>query len=137
MAYSTGTSSNYGSMFAFPSGTTLYAVQVVGFPEISQGERNTTNHGSSGYENRLPNGLTAVGDFTLKMISTPTAILTLKTDLTAGTVRSGHLKNPVYQYTFDCWIKSIKEEDADAASPDSVMATIVVTPVGSFGMANS
>lgn len=137
MSYSTGTSSNYGSLFAFPSGTSLYAVQVIGFPEIAMGERNFTNHGSAGFEQRGPNGLVAVGDFTLQMISTPSALLTLKTDMTAGTLRSGHLKNPVYQYTFDCWIKSIKEEDADSTSPDTTMATIVVTPVGSFGMNNS
>ena len=137
MPITTGTASNYASQFGFPSGTLIVPAQVIGFPEIAMGERNTTNHGSGGFEERRPNGLTAAGDFTLQLLSTPTQLLTLKTAIEAKTENTCHLKNPVYQYTFIGWIKSIKEEDADATSPDSVTATVVVTPVGSITMANS
>ena len=137
MAITTGTMSSYGSLFSFPSGTNVVPAQVIGFPELAMGERNTTNHGSGGFEERRPNGLTAAGDFTLQILSTPNQLTTLYTDLKAKTERVSHLKNPSYQYVFTGWIKSIKEEDADAKSPDSVMATIVVTPVGEITLANS
>lgn len=133
----TGTNTNYASQFSFPSGTVIYAAQVIGFPEIAMGERNVTNHGNGGFEERKPNGLVAVSDFTLQILSTPGAIASLKTDLEAKTERTSHLKNPINQYTFVGWIKSIKEEDADGTSPDSVKATIVVTPVGALTVASS
>jgi hypothetical protein len=133
----TGTNTNYGSQFSFPSGTMIVPAQVVSFPEIAMGERNVTNHGNGGFEERKPNGLISVSDFTLQILSTPNALATLKTDMEAKTERTSHLKNLINQYTFVAWIKSIKEEDADATSPDSVMATIVVTPVGSITLANS
>jgi hypothetical protein len=137
MAYTntTGTASSYGSQFSFPSGTALYAAQVITFPEMTMGERNITNHGNGGYEERKPNGLKAVGDFTLSILSTPLLIASLKTDKDASTERVCHLKNPINQYTFTGWIKSIKEEDADGTSPDSVKAMIVVTPVGDISVA--
>lgn len=137
MALTTGTASNYASLFAFPSGTTIVPAQVIGFPELMMGERNTTNHGSGGFEERRPNGLTSAGDFTLQILSTANQLTSLYTDLKAKTERVCHLKNPVYQYTFTGWIKSIKEEDADATSPDSVKATVTVTPAGEITLANS
>lgn len=137
MALTTGTASNYGSLFSFPSGTSIVPAQVIGFPELMMGERNTTNHGSGGFEERRPNGLTSAGDFTIQILSTPNQLTTLYTDLKAKTERTAHLKNPTYQYVFVGWIKSIKEEDADATSPDSVKATITVVPAGEIALANS
>jgi|SRR3990167_34486 len=133
----TGTMSSYGSLFSFPSGTNIVPAQVIGFPELAQGERNTTNHGSGGFEERRPNGLVSASDFTLQVLSTPNQLTTLYTDMKAETERVCHLKNPSYQYVFTGWIKSIKEEDADATSPDNVVATVVVTPVGEITLANS
>ncbi len=137
MALTTGTSTNYGSLFSFPSGTNIVPAQVIGFPELAMGERNTTNHGSGGFEERRPNGLVAAGDFTLQVLSTAGALETLYTDMKAKTERTAHLKNPVNQYVFVGWIKNIKEEDADATSPDSVKAVVTVTPAGEVAMANS
>jgi hypothetical protein len=129
MALTTGTASSYGSEFHFPSGTIIYAAQVVGFPEIAMGERNITNHGNGGREERAPNGLVAAGDFTVQIIST-SGLTSLHADRTAGTERLCFLKGKVHTYLFTGWIKSIKEEDADATNPDSVKATLVVTPRG-------
>lgn len=137
MALTTGTASNYGSQFHFPSGTVIAPAQVIDFPELAMGERNTTNHGSGGFEERRPNGLTAAGDFTLSILSTPNQLTTLYTDMKAKTERVCFLKNPSYGYLFTGWIKSIKEEQADAKSPDNTMATIVVTPAGEITLANA
>lgn len=136
MALTTGTASAYASEFHFPSGTVIYAAQVIGFPEIAMGERNITNHGNGGVEERVPNGLVAAGDFTVQIITTA-GISSLHTDRTAGTERLCFLKGKIHTYLFTGWIKSIKEEDADAQNPDSVKATVVVTPHGGVTIANA
>lgn len=129
MALTTGTASQYGSEFHWPTGTAIYAAQVIGFPEIAMGERNITNHGNGGREERVPNGLVAAGDFTVQILTTP-GNTSLHTDRTAGTERVCFLKGKVHTYIFTGWIKSIKEEDADGQSPDSSKLTVVVTPHG-------
>ena len=129
MALTTGTFSNYGSEFHWPSGTVIYAAQVIGFPEIAMGERNITNHGSGGKEERVSNGLVAASDFTLGLL-TESGETSLHTDRDAGTERVCFLKGKVHGYLFTGWIKSIKEEDADATSPDSSKLTVTVTPHG-------
>jgi hypothetical protein len=129
MALTTGTISAYGSEFHFPSGTVIYAAQVLGFPDIAMGERNTTHHGSGGKEERQPNGLVAASDFTLSLIAA-NGHTALHTARDAGTVNLCFLKGKVFTYLFQGWIKSIKEEDADASSPDSSKLTVVVTPAG-------
>lgn|SRR5574341_851120 len=136
MALTTGTYTNYGSLFHWPSGTVIYAAQVVGFPEIGMGERNVTNHSNGGYEERRPNGLVAAGDFTLGLINTP-GNTSLHTDRDAGTERVAFLKGKIHTYLFTGWIKSIKEEDANAQSPDSSKLTVVVTPVGQITIGNA
>lgn len=137
MALTTGTASNYASEFHWPTGTVVYAAQVLGFPELMMGERNTTNHGSGGFEERRPNGLTAAGDFTITLLATANNISGLYTDMKAKTERVVYLKNPVHGYLFTGWIKSIKEEDADSTSPDSVKATVIVTPAGEITLGNA
>jgi hypothetical protein len=134
MALTTGTISNYGEEFHFPSGTIIYAVQVIGKPEYAMGERNITNHGNGGYEERAPNGLLAASDFTLSLIATPGNV-SLITDQAAKTERVCYIKGKQFGYLFTGWIKSVKEEDADASSPDSVKLTVVVTPRGQLTIA--
>jgi hypothetical protein len=129
MALTTGTASQYGSEFHFPSGTVIYACQVIGFPEIAMGERNITNHGNGGREERVPNGLVAASDFTVQILTT-VGNTSLHADRTAGTERLCFLKGKVHTYMFTGWIKSVKEEDADATNPDSSKLTVVVTPRG-------
>jgi hypothetical protein len=134
MALTTGTASQYGSEFHFPTGTVIYAAQVLGVPEISEGERNITNHGNGGFEERAPNGLLSAGDFTLSILATP-GHLALHTAQAAKTENVCFIKGKVFTYLFTGWIKSIKEEDADATSPDSSMLTVVVTPRGQVTVA--
>jgi hypothetical protein len=104
--------------------------QVIDYPEISEGERNVTNHASGGYEERRPNGLTMQGDFVISMIETPGVLSTLKTDMEAETERVSFLKDPVGGMIFTAWIKSVKREPADAQAPNSSKLTVTVTPVG-------
>lgn len=129
MALTTGTASNYGSLFYWPSGTVVYAAQIIGFPEIAMGERNVTNQSSGGFEERRPNGLVSAGDFTLSLQNV-VGNSALHADRDAGTERVAFIKGKVHTYMFTAWVKSIKEEDADATKPDSSKLVVVLTPVG-------
>jgi hypothetical protein len=115
----------------------MYPAQVLDFPELAMGERNITNHAGGGVEERVPNGLLAAGDFTLSVLSSPDNMVSLATDQAAKTQRVCFLKNPIHTYLFTGWIKSLKEESADATSPDSVKLTVVVTPVGTITLARA
>lgn len=135
MALTTGTMSSYGEEFHFPSGTIIYAAQVIGKPEYAMGERDITNHGNGGFQERTSNGLLAASDFTLSILATPGNIA-LHTARNAGTENVCYIKSKQFGYLFTGWIKSIKEEDADAANPNSVMLTVVVTPRGQLTITN-
>jgi hypothetical protein len=129
MSLTTGTMSNYGEEFHFPSGTAIYACQVIGKPEIKEGERNITNHGNGGFEERVANGLLAASDFTLSILSTPGNLLAF-TAVAAKTENLCYIKGKQYGYLFTGWIAGVKESDANAPSPDSSMLTVTVTPRG-------
>lgn len=135
MSLTTGTYSNYGGQFHFPSGTVLAPMMVLDYPQISMGERNVTNHANGGYEERVPNGLNVAGDFTLSLLETPGVLVTLDTARAAKTVNVCYLKDPVNGMVFSGWIKSVKKEAADATKPDSGKLTVVVTPVGQITIA--
>lgn len=135
MALTTGTMSSYGEEFHFPSGTIIYAAQVIGKPEYAMGEANITNHSNGGYEERVPNGLLSASDFTLGIIATPGNIA-LHTARDAKTQNVCFIKSKQFGYLFTGWIKSIKEDDSDAATPDAVKLTVVVTPRGQLTITN-
>lgn len=138
MALTTGTMSTYGSQFSFPSGTVIYACEVIDVPELTMNERSTTNHGSGGFDERRPNGLVSMGDFTVGILSTPNAINTLKTDAEAGTERTYHIKGRVYQWVGVGWISHIKPEALQGTpDADTEKVTVTITPVGSVGQANA
>lgn len=138
MALATGTMSTYGSTFAFPSGTNLYACEVIDVPEGTMHERTTTNHGSGGFEERRANGLVSYGDFTVSVLSTPDAMNTLSADLKAGTERTFHIKGRVYQWVGVGWISHMKPE-ALSGMPDAKTEkqTITITPAGNVVQANA
>jgi hypothetical protein len=139
MALPTGTVSNAGTEFHFPSGTIVYAAKIIGFPEIAMGERDSTSHGSLSagviQGQREPNNRVDASDFTIGLLEV-TGHSALYTDMKAGTQRVCLLKSKTRQFTFTGWIKSIKQEDANVDSPDSVKATVVVTPVGEITIGN-
>jgi len=108
---------------------------VLDYPELSMGERDITNHGSGGASERMPNGLLSSGDFTLSLLATPGVAKTILASMNAKTVATAVLTNPIDTMTFAGWYKSVKEESADATSPDSVKMTVVFTPTGQIVIA--
>ena len=133
----TGTMTTYASEFSFPSGTVIYACEVIDVPEGTMNERETTNHGSAGFEERRANGLTAYGDFTVSVLSTPTALNTLRTDMEAGTERTFHIKGRVYQWVGQGWVSRMKPEQLVGTSDaNTEKQTITITPVGRVVQSN-
>jgi len=130
MPLTTGTFTNFGGAFHFPSGTVISPCQVLDYPLISMGEREITNHANGGVQERVPNGLLALGDFTLSVLNTPGVLSTLETACANKTVNTCYLTDPIGGMLFSGWIKSIKKEAADATKPDSSKLTVVVTPTG-------
>ena len=139
MSLPTGTVSNAGSEFHFPSGTLMYAVKILGYPEIAVGEYDATTQGSlvGGimYGQRQPNNRIDAGDFTLQLLEV-TGHSALYTDQDAQTQRLCFIKGKVRTFMFTGYIKSVKPEDNSADSPDGSKLNLVVTPVGKITFGN-
>jgi hypothetical protein len=138
MALATGTISNAGSLFYWPSGTAAYGCKVVDWPEIAGGERDTTAHngvtGGVVFGERRFNNRVDAGDFTVLLLET-NGLSTMYADQQAGTERTVNIKGLVRQFTFVGWIKSIKPEQADVDAPDTQKVLITVVPVGGITVA--
>lgn len=136
MAITTGTFTNEASFFHYPSGTVIYACEVLSYPEISVEERSTTNHSSGGFAERRNAGLISAGDFSLSILSTPNALGSLYTDMKAKTERVCFLEGQIDGYIFTGWVKSVQKESADSTAPDTEKVTVTVTPVGEITIVN-
>lgn len=137
MAIMTGTFTNQGSQFHYPSGTVIYGCEVLAYPEISVEERSTTNLGSGGFAERRNAGLISAGDFSLSILSTPNALKSLDTDMKQKVERVCFLEGQIDGYLFTGWIKRIQKESADSTSPDTEKVTVTVTPVGEITIVNT
>lgn len=141
MPLSTGTVSNAGTEFSFPSGTVLYGAKVLSAPWMESGERDTTSQSSNDgsgnviYGQREFNNRRDAQDFTVGLLEV-TGHSSLYDDANAGTQRSFHYKGKVRNFFGTAWIKSIQPNDADIDSPDSVKVIVTFVPVGKVGHSN-
>jgi hypothetical protein len=141
MALSTGTMSNAGTEFSFPSGTAVYGAKVLGAPWMDSGERDTTMHSSNDgsgnviFGQREFNNRRDAQNFTIGLTEV-TGHSSLYDDAQTGVQRTFHYKGKVRQFTGVAWIKSIQENDADIDSPDSVKIVVTFVPVGKIAHAN-
>jgi hypothetical protein len=132
----TGTYTNYGGTFGFPSGTN-YPAQVLDYPELTEAALDITNHASGGVDEAIPSGLVSSGEFTIAILAQHGTYATLKTAMTNKTVNTCHLSNPIDSYVFQGFITSLKEEQADATNPDAVKITLNVKPTGGITIADT
>lgn len=141
MGLSTGTVSNAGTEFYFPSGTAIYGAKVISFPNSEGGEIDTTTHGSNDgsgnvifgqreFSNRLD-----AGNFTIGLTEV-TGHSSLYTDRDAGTQRTFHIKGKARNFVGVAWIKSIQPNDADIDNPDAAKIIVTLVPVGRVRAAN-
>jgi hypothetical protein len=141
MALSTGTVSNAGTSFSFPSGTSIYGAKVLSAPWMDSMERDTTlqssNDGSGNvvYGQREFANRRDAQNFTIGLLEV-TGHSSLYDDAQAGTQRTFHFIGKARQFVGVAWIKSIQPNDADIDSPDSVKLVVTFVPVGKIAHAN-
>jgi len=141
MSISTGTVSNAGTLFAFPSGTNLYGAKVLAAPWMDSAERDTTMQSSNDGSGNVIYGQREFANrrdgqnFTIGFLET-TGLSSLYTDADAGTQRSFHYQGKLRNFFGTAWIKSIQPNDADIDSPDSVKVVVTFVRVGKVGNSN-
>ena len=142
MALSTGTMSNAGTLFSFPSGTSLYGVKLLSAPWMDSMERDTTLQSSNDGSGNVLFGQREFANrrdaqnFTIGFLET-TGLSSLYDDANLGTQRSFHFIGKARQFVGTAWIKSIQPNDVDADAPDSVKLTVTFVPVGKIGHSNA
>ncbi len=124
-------SSNYGSTFTF-NGTSIGKCIVVGFPEVVQGEAETTNHSSGGFAESIPDGLIRVGDITLRLLNESGVLDAIHTLMTNKTVATAVVGNGLDSIQGSAWIRSYQPNEADATDPTANDLTVVVACTGSW-----
>lgn len=125
----TTANSNYGGTLTF-NGAAVGACMVLDYPEIATGKAVTTNHAGGGVAESIPNGLVSLGDFTISVILTAGLLAGIKTSIVNKTVASVVLTDAVETMTFSGYYLSAKKEAADATSPDTIKATVVIAATG-------
>lgn len=116
--------SNYGSSWTFNSAS--YKCKVIGFPELTTDEIDTTNHSSGSYAESIPSGLIRVGNITMQILEESGNFSTLQTAMVNKTVANSVIENNLTTLTGSSYIKSVKMEDSDAQSPDANYMTVVL-----------
>lgn len=127
----TGSYSNYASVFQFPSGT-AYAALVVDYPEVKTGAIEITNNQSSGVREYIYDGLVGLTEFTISLLGMPGIFATFKGHETSKTIGLCVLTDPVETHLFSGLITSVKKEKADQQNPDATKITITVQPTGAL-----
>lgn len=118
--------SDYGSTIT-KGGTMVGKCIVIDFPEMATDKINTTNHAGGGFSSGIPSGLINVGDITLMVLMEAGVFAGVVDEMLAKTVSEVVITNTVDTITGDGFYLSIKEESADAQSPNAVRASVVVS----------
>jgi hypothetical protein len=122
--------SNYGSTWTFNSAS--YKCIVTGFPELTTDELDATNHSSGGYAESVPSGLIRVGNITMSVLEESGNFATFQTAMVNKTVANSVIENNLATLTGSSYILSVKQEDADAQSPDVNKLTVVLAATGTW-----
>ena len=127
------TDSNFGILLK--KATVLVGeITNLGFPELTTPEVEKTNHSSGGNREFISGKLSEVSEFTFTINAVQANIDIIDTDRLAGTIANYQIEFPVDlamdALTFNAFPTSIAYQDADAQSPDVMMADITFRPTG-------
>lgn len=125
MATITGSYSNYGSVFQYPSGT-AYAALVVDYPEYTDTLAEITNNQSGGLQQFIYTGLQKASPFTISLLGQPGIYETFKGYQTSKSKNCAVLSDSVEIETFNGLISNVKKEPSDQQNPDAVKITVTV-----------
>ena len=120
----TGTYSNYGSVFQYPSGT-AYPALVVDYPEFTMEAKEVTNNLSGGVDEYIYSGLQKRSPVTISILGRPGSYATLKAFETSKSTNCCVLSDSVETETGQALVTSVKKEAADQQNPDAVKLSIV------------
>lgn len=129
----TGTYSNYGSVFHFPSGT-AYAAVVLDYPEVKEDAIEITNNTSGNVSEFIYSNLVRLSPFSISLLGRPGIYSTFRTHQTNRTIGSCVLSDAVETYTFQGLITNVKHEPSDQQKPDAAKITITVQPTGGMSV---
>ena len=124
---------NYGATLT-KGGQPVGKCMIIDFPEISTGKAVTTNHGSGGVAESIPNGLVSLGDITLSVILEAGTLSGINSDIDSASVESIVITNGAEDMTFNGYYLSAKPEPADAENPDTHKATVVIACTGAISI---
>lgn len=125
----TGSYSNYGSVFQYPSGT-AYSALVVDYPEFTEDALEITNNQSGGKDEYIYSGLVKRSAQTISILGTPGIYATLKGYQTNKTISCAVVSDSLETETGNALLKSVKKEPADQQSPSPTKITIVLQWTG-------
>ena len=125
----TGTYSNYGSVFQYPSGTAYPAI-VVDYPEFTEAALDITNNLSGGKDEFIYSGLVRRSAQTISILATPGVYATLKGYQTAKTVSCAVVSDSLETETGNALLTSVKKEPSDQQNPDATKITLTLQWTG-------
>lgn len=125
----TGTYSNYGSVFQYPSGT-AYPALVVDYPEFTEEALEITNNKSGGVDEFIYAGLVKRSPQTISILATPGVYATLKGYQTAKTISCAVVSDSLETETGNALLTNVKKEPADQQNPSATKITLTLKWTG-------
>lgn len=110
------------------------SITNLGFPKISTGEVESTNHSSAGVREYIPNGVLEVEKFSVTIVATLAGYASIKTDIDAKTFATYSIDfttaSGITDWSFSCTPISIALGTADSQSPDLFEMVVDFRPSG-------
>lgn len=125
----TGSYSNYGSVFQYPSGT-AYPALVVDYPEFITEAKEITNNLSGGKDEYIYSGLVRRSAQTISILGTPGIYATLKGYQTSKSINCAVVSDSIETETGNALLTNVKKEAADQQNPDAVKIAITLQWTG-------
>lgn len=129
------TDSNYGILLKKAT-VTVGEITNLGMPELITESIEKTNHSSGGNREYISGLLSEIAPFTLTLNMVQANLTILDADRQAGTVANYQIEFPaplaLDAWVFDAFPTNITMQDADAQSPDVLMADVTFRPTGAI-----
>lgn len=133
--------SNYGVKIGTSATGAEPYVDIAGLvkldaPKLKNSAVDSTNHGSGGVAEKVSSGLVEVDDIKATFSFVESAMTTLTTACTAGTLMHFKITFPNTQtWTFNGFITEFAPAGADAGSPELLTADVTIAVTGAMTIA--
>ena len=113
--------------------TTLGALVDLGLPEILTEAVETTNHSSAGWRQKIPSGLKELAEFDITVDFTSALFASIYSDINLKVIANYRIvfsDTLLTMWDFAAFPKGIKQDSANAQSPDQLKFTVTFVPSG-------